>query len=189
MKYHWYHFSGIDYNAIDHKNAIYRICGPEKDWAHDVSKENGNYDYLMFADLDYSNQEVRQDVLCWGEWIGQQLPLSGMRLDAAKHYSSQFQKDFIKHMKRTVGSNWSFIGEYWKGSPGELLDYLQRMDRELSLFDVPLVYRFSTFSRTEGADLRRIFDETLVKYEPQHAVVCPVLPLSSSSTDMSFRPS
>ncbi|KAJ9264736.1 CAZyme family GH13 [Paecilomyces variotii] len=170
MKYHWYHFSGIDYNAIDNKNAIYKIAGPGKNWSQDVSKENGNYDYLMFANLDYSNQDVRQDVMRWGEWIGQQLPLCGMRLDAAKHYSCRFQKDFVEHMKRTVGSNWSFIAEYWKGSPGELLDYLQRMDRQVSLFDAPLVYRFSRFSQTEGADLRRIFDETIVKYEPQHAV-------------------
>ncbi|GAD96909.1 alpha-amylase, putative [Paecilomyces variotii No. 5] len=170
MKYHWYHFSGIDYNALENKNAIYKISGPGKGFAQDVSKENGNYDYLMFADLDYSNQDVRQDVLHWGEWIAQQLPLSGIRLDAAKHYSSRFQKDFVEHMKRTVGADWTFIGEYWKGSPGELIDYLQRMDRLVSVFDVPLVYRFSRFSQTEGADLRRIFDETLVRYEPQHAV-------------------
>nr|UIX27107.1 NFAmy13B [uncultured fungus] len=170
MKYHWHHFSGIDYNAIDNKNAIYKVVGPNKGWATDVSKENGNYDYLMFGDLDYSNPEVRQDVMNWGEWIGKELPLSGMRLDAVKHYSLSFQKQFVDHLRQTFGPHWFVVAEYWRGVPGELLDYLQKMDHKVALFDVPLVYRFSNFSRTEGADLRKIFDDTLVKYKPQHAV-------------------
>lgn len=172
MKYHWHHFSGIDYNTIDNQNAIYKVVAPSKGWATDVSKENGNYDYLMFADLDYSNPEVRQDVMKWGEWIGKELPLSGMRLDAVKHYSFSFQKQFVDHMRRTHGPNWFVVAEFWRGVPGELLDYLQKMDHKVALFDAPLVYRFSNFSRTEGADLRKIFDHTLVKYKPQHAVVC-----------------
>src|SRR3954468_6406314 len=55
QKYHWYHFSGTDYNAQNNKNAIYKILGdPTKGWAKsgDVDGEKGNYDYLMFADLD-----------------------------------------------------------------------------------------------------------------------------------------
>lgn len=49
--------------------------------------------------------------------------------------------------------------------------YLQRMGHKFSLFDVPLVYNFSHASRTEDADLTKIFDRTLVKYEPLNAVV------------------
>ncbi|KAL1962403.1 hypothetical protein VTN77DRAFT_9742 [Rasamsonia byssochlamydoides] len=171
MKYHWQHFSGTDYNAIDQKNAIYKIVGPNKEgWAKDVSQENGNYDYLMFADVDYSHPEVRQDVLKWTEWIGTQLPLSGMRLDAVKHYSAGFQKTLIDHVRRTVGADWFIVGEFWSGNVRELLKYLVKMDHSLALFDAPLVYRFSTISRTEGADLRTIFEGTLVKYKPEHAV-------------------
>ncbi|KAN0070888.1 Glycoside hydrolase superfamily [Elaphomyces granulatus] len=170
MKYHWYHFSGVDYNAADEKSAIYKIVGPNKGWAKDVSHENGNYDYLMFGDLDYSNPEVRQDVLNWVEWIGRELPLSGLRLDAIKHFSFGFQKSLIQHIRGTVGANWFIVGEYWSGSIRELLLYLRRMDYSLALFDVPLVYRFSSISRTEGADLRLVFDGTLVQYRPDHAV-------------------
>lgn len=45
MKYHWYHFSGVDYNAANEKSAIYKITGDKtKDWADagDVDGEKGN---------------------------------------------------------------------------------------------------------------------------------------------------
>ena len=83
-------------STINGKNAIYKVVGPNwKGWAKDVSHKNSNYDYLMFGDLDYSNPEVRQDVLNWVEWIGRELPLSGIRLDAIKHFSFGFQRSLI----------------------------------------------------------------------------------------------
>ncbi|KAE8146912.1 alpha-amylase [Aspergillus avenaceus] len=168
MKYHWYNFSGVDWDETKNEKAIYKIN--HKAWADDVSHENGNYDYLMFADLDYADPDVQNDVLQWGEWLGKQLPLHGMRLDAAKHYSAEFQKKFINHLRATVGPQYSFIGEYWSGDPKILLYYLQKMDYQLSLFDAPLVGRFSRISRTGGADLREIFDNTLVGIKPEHAI-------------------
>ncbi|PGH35400.1 alpha-amylase [[Emmonsia] crescens] len=171
MTYHWYHFTGVDYNARNKKKGIYKILGPDnKDWARDVSKENGNYDYLMFANLDYSHPEVREDVMRWIQWMGGQLPLAGLRLDAVKHYSAGFLKEFIGHVRRTVGPGWLLVAEYWKAEVRELLEYLGRMDYLVSLFDAPLVRRFSDISRTEGADLRKVFEGSLVKYERKHAV-------------------
>lgn len=52
-----------------------------------------------------------------------------------------------------------------------MLAYLQRMSHKFSLFDAPLVYNFSAISKTEKADLTKVFDNTLVKYEPYNAVV------------------
>lgn len=45
QKYHWYHFSGVDFNAKNEKSAIYKIVGDKtKDWADagDVDDEKGN---------------------------------------------------------------------------------------------------------------------------------------------------
>jgi alpha-amylase len=45
MKYHWYHFSGVDYNAANGKKAIYKIMGDlGSEWAAvpDVDGEKGN---------------------------------------------------------------------------------------------------------------------------------------------------
>jgi len=49
-------------------------------------------------------------------------------------------------------------------------NYLNRMDHKFSLFDVPLVYNFSEISRGNGADLRKVFDGTLVQADPISAV-------------------
>lgn len=44
QKYHWYHFSGVDYNARNEKTAIYKILGDKGDqqWAESVDDEKGN---------------------------------------------------------------------------------------------------------------------------------------------------
>lgn len=59
--------------------------------------------------------------------------------------------------------------------------YLERMGHKFSLFDAPLVYNFSQTSRTEKADLTKIFDGTLVKSVPVNAVVCNVFPNDDTS--------
>lgn len=45
QKYHWYHFSGVDFNAANNKTAIYNIIGDKSQgWAKapDVDDEKGN---------------------------------------------------------------------------------------------------------------------------------------------------
>lgn len=44
------------------------------------------------------------------------------------------------------------------------------MNHRFSLFDAPPLYNFSRLSTTEDADLRTVFDNTLVKAEPVNAV-------------------
>lgn len=171
MKYHWWHFNGVDWDQSRKKNAIFKTVGPNKDWATDVTHENGNYDYLMFANLDYSCPDVQRDVLQWGEWIGTELPLSGMRIDGAKHFSFDFQRRFIDQLHRVFGPDYFVVGEFWNGDVQPILDYLQEMQYRLAMIDSPLTIRFSHVSQSEGSDLRNIFDHTLVKHKPAHAVV------------------
>ena len=125
----------------------------------------------MFADLDYSRPDVQRDVLQWGEWIGTELPLSGMRIDGAKHFSAAFQKKFVDHLRKTFGPDYFILGEYWKRDLNIILEYLEKMEYQLSMLDVPLAGRMSDISELEGGDLRRIFDNTLVSIKPANAVV------------------
>ena len=125
----------------------------------------------MFADLDYSQPDVRADVLRWGEWLGRQVHLSGLRLDAIKHYSEDFLRAFIRHLDETVGKDWFLVGEYWTAEFGILASYIARMGGRMSLFDVQLAYNLSNVSKARRIDLRRIFDGTLAKHLPQNAVV------------------
>lgn len=171
MKYHSQHFNGVDWDDMRKQHAIYKTVGPNKGWASDVSDENGNYDYLMFANLDHSHPEVRTDIFNWAKWLASELTISGMRIDACKHFSAAFQKDFVDHLRNTVGAEYFLVGEYWRGEVNLLLDYLRLMSYRVSLFDVPLVGRFSAMSKTEKGDLRRIFQGSLVQRCPKHAVV------------------
>ena len=58
FKWNWTHFTGTDLNVENEKKAIYMIKGVNKGWSDDdtVDNEFGNFDYLMYADIDYENE-------------------------------------------------------------------------------------------------------------------------------------
>lgn len=176
MKYHWQHFSGVDWDDKSKQSAIYKIVASNKDWAQDVSTEYGNYDYLMFSDLDLAHPEVRADLLQWGTWITKSLSLNGMRLDAAKHFSTEFQRAFVQYVRKTANPDFFAIGEYWTGHLPSLLSYLEKVEYDLIAYDVPLLERFSKLSHAHAPDLRGIFKDTLVQCRPDHAVVSYSMP-------------
>ena len=125
----------------------------------------------MGSDIDYDHPEVRADVIAWGKWLAQELPLKGIRFDAVKHFSENFLRSFITALDESYGKGWFFVGEFWKDSLDDMHAYLERMGKKFSLFDAPLVHKFSAASQADGADLRQIFDDTLVKTQPVNAVV------------------
>ena len=172
QKYHWDHFSGTDYDAGNDKNGIFRIVGKDKYWSSSVGNESGNADFLMFADVDYSHPEVIKDVINWGEWVTKELKLSGFRFDACQHFSERFTNEFVANLEDKFGKNSKFlVGEFWTGEVKPMLEYLKQMDHKYSLFDSPLLYNFSKSSKTEDADLRKVFDDSLVQAKPECAVV------------------
>ena len=125
----------------------------------------------MFADIDHKHPEVRRDLFYWVEWLASQMRLGGLRLDAIKHYSASFLRDFIQHIDKTVGQDWFLAGEYWQEDSRLLAKYIEYMHHRISLFDVRLVSNFSRLSLSEKADLRTVFDGTLTLYKPKNAVV------------------
>ena len=44
--------------------------------------EKGNYDYLMYDDIEFRNQAVRDELKRWAEWYYEQVKFDGVRLDA-----------------------------------------------------------------------------------------------------------
>jgi alpha-amylase len=171
MKYGWQHFSGTDYDAGNDKTGIFRIVGDNKHWSNSVDNESGNADFLMFADVDFAHPEVQKDVIAWGEWIVNECKLSGFRFDAVQHFSQNFTNDFVQNLEQKFGKDKLFcVGEFWVGKTETLTGWLNTMHHKFSLFDAPLLYNFSKLSTTENADLRSVFDNTLVKAEPYNSV-------------------
>ncbi|KAF2202856.1 thermostable alpha-amylase [Delitschia confertaspora ATCC 74209] len=170
MKYHWEHFTGTDWDDKTKKKAIYKILGDNKGWSRSVDDEQGNADYMMFADLDYSHPEVQEDVTNWGPWITKELGLAGFRLDAVQHFSERFTNDWISNLRSQCGDNMFVVGEFWVGDTHTMAEWLAKLDHKFSLYDSPLVYNFSNISQTEKADMRTVFDNALVKEKPMNAV-------------------
>ncbi|KAK6829418.1 Glucan 1-4-alpha-maltohexaosidase [Apiospora arundinis] len=171
QKYHWEHFSGTDYDAGNDQMGIYRILGENKYWSSSVADESGNSDFLMYADVDYSHPEVQMDVINWGSWVVKELKLKGFRFDACQHFSARFTNDFIEQLKQEFGKHsMFFVGEFWSGDSKEMLEYLDFIESQYSLFDSPLLYNFSRLSTTERSDLRTVFDGSLVQARPGQSV-------------------
>ncbi len=169
--FHWNykHFSGIDYDIITKSGKTFLFQG--KEWNKEVDDENGNFDYLMGADVDFSVLEVVEEMKKWGNWYYDITKLDGVRLDAVKHISASFYKDWLKNLRNYSRRDLFAVGEYWHGELNHLLNYLNEVDYQLSLFDVPLHYHFHEISHANGNyDMSKIFEGTLVKASPHHAV-------------------
>jgi alpha-amylase len=124
----------------------------------------------MFADIDYHQRDAVEDVKAWGVWIAKELGLKGFRLDAVQHFSEVFTNEWVGNLREQCGGLF-IVGEFWNGDREKLTGWLGKMGREFALYDAPLLYNFSTISTTERADLRKVFDKTLVEVEPTNAVV------------------
>ncbi|KAL2132273.1 hypothetical protein VTI74DRAFT_3987 [Chaetomium olivicolor] len=169
MRWSSEHFTGVDYDHAKREHGVWKLEG--KRWAQDVDEELGNYDFLMFADIDHSHPEVRANMLRWVEWLPWQMKLGGLRLDAIKHYSFEFVRDFVRHAQDHVDKNWFIIGEYWREDSEFLARYIEYMEHRISLFDVQLMSNFSKVSLLEErGDLRKVFDDALVVWKPDNAV-------------------
>lgn len=166
--WNWTHFDGIDYDQETHRNKIFRLY--RKEWDTSVSNENGNYDYLMGADIDFHNQEVLDELDTWGKWYYDSIHFDGVRLDAIKHINASFFKDWLAKL-RIQDSEIFAVGEYWSGDVSALLQYLDGNDGCMHLFDVPLHMHFRDASTSNGQfDMRTLLDNTLVKIRPMHTV-------------------
>ncbi|KAJ9651339.1 hypothetical protein H2198_009373 [Neophaeococcomyces mojaviensis] len=182
LRYHSVHFSGTDWDHKTREKGIFKIMGKRSDgsaknWAVDVATtENGNYDYLMFVDVDYGDSEVQEDVKRWGRWLVDTLPgVRGMRLDAIKHYSASFQRKFIDYIAEYAdcgNDKFFFIGEYWLANSKYLSSHLSNIfaGTNFHLFDVKLMYNFHDFSTGTLRDLRKVFGNTFVALQPTRAV-------------------
>ena len=168
FKWNWTHFHGIDYNAQTEEHAIFKF--KDKNWDDAVDEEFGNYDYLMGADIDFTNKEVVEECYKWAKWYIEETGIDGFRLDAVKHINSEFYKNFIKKIKTNIDNNLFCVGEYWSSNVEKLHKYIQDTEGEINLFDVPLHYNFYSASKDENYDLSKVLDKTLMKENPSKAV-------------------
>lgn len=166
-------FSGVDYAEGQTENAIYRIVNEYgEDWEDVVDDEKGNYDFLMFNDIEFRNPAVREELKKWGKWCYQTLGFDGVRLDAVKHISPKFYIEWLDFMRAEVKADLYAVGEYWAPGNLPLLNtYLDAVDRRMNLFDAALHHKLHDASKAgKDFDLTTILDGSLVQAQPQFAV-------------------
>jgi alpha-amylase len=170
FQWNFHHFNGINFDQRTGEMGIYRILGENKGFSENVSDEHGNFDYLMFANIDYRNKDVIDETLRWGEWVVKELDLDGLRMDAIKHIDANFMEVFVRHVRLNAPKPLYFVGEYWHADDDILSDYLKKTEGLMALFDVALHFRFvEAADRGKDFDLRTIFDGTLIA---RHVLSC-----------------
>ncbi len=169
FKWNWTHFHGVDWDESEKKSSVFRFYG--KHWDELVDKENGNFDYLMGCDVDLNNVDVVEELTNWGKWYLDLTKVDGFRMDAVKHIRASFFEDWLKSLNEYSQKSLFTVGEYWSGNIESLTSYLDKTNRMISLFDVPLHYNFFNACHSNGNyDMRTIFNGTLVGTCPDKAV-------------------
>jgi len=161
-------FSGVDY-AEGEEEGIFQIIHEHGDgWEELIDDEKGNYDYLMYNDIEHRNPFVRAELNAWAKWYHDQVSFDGVRLDAVKHQSPEFYKEWLHILRENTGKNIFAVGEYWAPGALDLLEkYIAATEGCMSLFDSSLQQNFHQASNSGAAyDLRTIFDDTLTQVNP-----------------------
>jgi alpha-amylase len=171
LQWHWWHFDAVDYDQLTGSvGTIYRLR--DKQFDTPTSTEFGNYDYLLFADIDMDSQEAVADLRAWGDWIVRTLDVDGFRFDAAKHIRFFFLSDWLDFVRgQFPGKELFAVGEHFSGDPATLNYFLDQTGRRMSLFDFPLFFNMRAVSHGSGNfDMRSVVANTLVAQNPQQAV-------------------
>ena len=153
---------------------------PGKGWAEDVDDLHGNFDYLLFSNIDYAHPEPRKDVVKWGEWMINDTGIDGFRLDAVQHFSFNFTREWISSVQaasqqKRGGKDAFVVGEIWTGEVVRITNWLDVVSQGAYAYDSPLLYNFSRISEdvrmgSKNADLRTILRGSLLECRPQSAV-------------------
>ncbi len=147
------------------------IDGINKGWSSGVTYENGNFDYLMFNDIDYKHPDVVKEVRNWALWFVNETGVDGFRFDAVKHINDFFLRDLIRKIRGEYRTDFYAVGEYWNQDKEAINDYLDNTDFEMDLFDVKLHFNMHTASKSgDRYDMSKIFEGSLVKEHPEYAV-------------------
>ncbi len=163
-------FTGID-RQQDGDYQIYKILNQYgSDWDDVIEDELGNFDYLMGADIELRNPYVREELKKWGKWFCALTKVDGFRLDAVKHMSTNFVKEWLDYIRGEFNRDFFTIAEYWSGKPEVLQKYVDALEGRTHLMDVPLHNNFHEAGKSDAYDLRNLLKGTLLERRPERTI-------------------
>lgn len=172
FKWSWYHFDGTDWaQNLQESGRVYKFRGTGKAWDWEVDTENANYDYLLYADVDFGHPDVRQHFKDWGEWYLTETGVDGFRLDAVKHIEYTYWNEWLDHLRTWSGDPLFTVAEFWSYDIGKLHNFISKTGGRAHLFDAPLHLNFHNASTGGGLyDMRNLKAGTLMEQQPALAV-------------------
>jgi len=158
--------------VVNHKCAEYSADGRFVSFADETSRSGRRLDWGEFAivgdhpvfpgkggddsgdtidiapDLDHSNEEIREAIVEWLNWLKEDIGFSGYRFDYVRGYAREYAREYVL---RTVGLEAFCVAENWVGmcwsddyllynqdKPRRaLVDWLQGSGDCAALFDFP----------------------------------------------------
>jgi alpha-amylase len=168
----WHAFTGIDECMHGNGKCIFKILNEHGElWDDVIGDEFGNFDYLLGADIEFRNPNVTAELKYWGKWFVETTYADSLRLDAVKHISPKFYKEWLDYLNETFHKKFFTVAEYWSQDLKFLNEYIDAMEDRVQLFDVPLHHNFFEASKKgKEFSLPDIFNNTLVKTRSQSAV-------------------
>ena len=168
--WNWQCFSGVDAND-ENGYRIYKILNEYgDDWSDAPDDENGNYDYLLGADIEFRNPHVRDEIKAWAKWYFELTGFHGVRMDAVKHISTTFMNEFLDYLKTFNETNFA-MGEFWTPDVDKLSNYVEQTGGRMQLLDAPLHYKFyEAGQKGKDFDLRELLNDTLVERNPFYSI-------------------
>ncbi|MEM9554179.1 MAG: alpha-amylase [Acidobacteriota bacterium] len=172
FQWRWYHFDGVDWaQNLQESNTVYKFRGTGKAWDWQVDTEFGNYDYLLYADIDFAHPDVQTELKSWGEWVVNHTGVDGFRLDAVKHIRYTWWNEWLDHVRTQTGEPLFTVGEFWSYEISRLHSWLTATGGRAHLFDAPLHLNFFNASNAGGGyDMRSLASGTLMEQQPALAV-------------------
>jgi alpha-amylase len=154
------------------EKCIFKILNASGErWDDVIGEEFGNYDYLLGADIEFRNPNVTAELKYWGKWFIETCGIDSLRLDAVKHISPQFYKEWLDYLNDTFQKKFFTVAEYWSNDLKFLLEYIDAVENRVQLFDVPLHHNlFEASKRGKDYSLPDIFKNTLVGTRSQSAI-------------------
>ena len=168
----WHAFTGVDECSNENEKCIFKILNASGErWDDVIGEEFGNYDYLLGADIEFRNPNVTAELKYWGKWFIETCGIDSLRLDAVKHISPQFYKEWLDYLNDTFQKKFFTVAEYWSNDLKFLLEYINAVENRVKLFDVPLHHNlFEASKRGKDYSLPDIFKNTLVGTRSQSAI-------------------
>jgi len=122
--------------VVNHKCAEYSTDGRFVSFADETSPSGRRLDWGEFAivgdhpvfpgkggddsgdtidiapDLDHSNEEIREAIVEWLNWLKEDIGFSGYRFDYVRGYAREYAREYVL---RTVGAETFCVAENWVG--------------------------------------------------------------------------